>query len=124
MGVPRCLRTCQRPGIAAQIGQVWRKGLRHAHEKGSFGVKKSVNRKFPPAEKVPLEPEPFQTGGVWKRMGREIGGGNANGVLVVTCHGITPCPRKNPPRNPALSGPASGPSGANFVACMTMSPRS
>ena len=45
MGVPAGLGTGQGPGVAAQIGQVRRKGLRHAHGKGSFGPNRKAQKR-------------------------------------------------------------------------------
>ena len=53
MGVPAALGPGQGPGIAAQIRQVRRKGLRHAHGLAPSAQNKSSDKELTSTEKVP-----------------------------------------------------------------------
>src|SRR3981189_194104 len=69
MGVPAHLGSRQGPGIAAQIGKMRRKSLRHAHGKAPSAQRKAQGRNLRQPKKFHGLPEPSRNLYVWN-LGR------------------------------------------------------
>jgi len=85
MGVPAGLGSRQGPGVAAQVRQVRRKGLRHAHGMAPSAQNKSSDKELTSTKKVP-----YPAGTIVLAIRSVLGKGTGNGLVCSQNHPATP----------------------------------